>query len=72
MKFEPYPFEKLTNLLKDIKPSTKYKPAILTIGEPQFKTPSFVQDTLKESTELLKKYPKTSGEEYLKKLNEIL
>jgi len=67
MKFEPYPFEKLTKLLKDVKPSAKYEPAVLTIGEPQFETPMFIQESLKNSTEFLKKYPKTSGEEYLKK-----
>ena len=67
MKFELYPFEKLTRLLKDVEPSKKYAPAVLTIGEPQFETPTFIQDSLKNSTELLKKYPKTAGEEYLKK-----
>ena len=67
MKFEPYPFEKLRELLKDVKPSSKYEPAVLTIGEPQFETPLFIQESLKNSTELLKKYPKTAGEEYLKR-----
>ncbi len=66
MKFEPYPFEKLTNLLKDIEPTSDYKEAILTIGEPQFETPDFIQDSLKNNTKLLKKYPKTAGEKYLK------
>jgi len=66
VKFEPYPFERLTQLLKDVKPSQEYSEAILTIGEPQFETPLFIQDELKNSTELLKKYPKTLGEEYLK------
>lgn len=67
MKFEPYPFEKLTKLLKDVEPSAKYEPAVLTIGEPQFETPMFIQESLENSTDLLKKYPKTAGEEYLKK-----
>jgi len=66
VKFEPYPFEKLTRLLKDVEPSQEYDEAILTIGEPQFETPLFIQDELKNSTEFLKKYPKTAGEEYLK------
>ena len=66
MKFEKYPFEKLSELLKDIKPSQEYSEAILTIGEPQFETPLIIQDELKNSTKLLKKYPKTAGEEYLK------
>lgn len=66
MNFEPYPFEKLQDLLKDVKPDEKYEAAVLTIGEPQFETPDFIQDTIKNSTELFKKYPKTAGEEYLR------
>ncbi len=62
MNFEPYPFEKLNNLLKDIVPNSSYAPSILTIGEPQFETPSFIQDSLCQNSALLKKYPKTSGE----------
>lgn len=62
MTFEPYPFEKLNNLLKNIIPNSKFQASILTIGEPQFETPKFIQDSLKNSTNLLKKYPKTSGE----------
>ncbi|WP_024953788.1 succinyldiaminopimelate transaminase [Sulfurospirillum arcachonense] len=66
MNFEPYPFEKLTNLLKNVEPTTKYEPAVLTIGEPQFETPLFIQESLKDNASLLNKYPKTVGEEYLK------
>ena len=66
MKFEPYPFEKLTNLLKNIVASKEYKPSVLTIGEPQFETPKFIQEALKDSTSLLKKYPKTTGEANLR------
>jgi len=67
MNFEPYPFEKLNNLLRDIIPNTKYSASVLTIGEPQFETPQFIQEILKESAPLLKKYPKTAGEEVLRK-----
>ncbi len=66
MKFEPYPFEKLNILLQDIEPNAAYKPAILTIGEPQFETPAFIQDALADNSSLLKKYPKTTGEESLR------
>lgn len=67
MKFETYPFEKLNNLLLNIKPNEKLQPIVLTIGEPQFDTPSFIIDELKNSAYLLNKYPKTAGEDYLKK-----
>jgi len=62
MTFEPYPFEKLNNLLKNITPNTSYEASALTIGEPQFETPMFIQNSLSNNTSLLKKYPKTSGE----------
>ena len=66
MKFEPYPFEKLNNLLKNIIPNKNYTPSVLTIGEPQFETPNFIQEALKDSSALLKKYPKTAGEKNLR------
>ena len=66
MNFEPYPFEKLNNLLKNITPSSYYEASVLTIGEPQFETPLFIQDELSNSSKLLKKYPKTGGEAVLR------
>ena len=66
MNFEPYPFEKLNNLLKSITPSQNYEPSALTIGEPQFETPVFIQKALCDNSDLLKKYPKTSGESELR------
>jgi aspartate/methionine/tyrosine aminotransferase len=67
MQFEQYPFEKLINLLDGIEANPKYIPSSLTIGEPQFETPDFIQEELKNSTALLNKYPKSAGEDYLKK-----
>ena len=66
MNFEKYPFEKLNELLKDIVPNNDYEASSLTIGEPQFDTPQFIQDELKDSATLLNKYPKSAGEDYLK------
>ena len=48
MHFEPYPFEKLTELLKDITPNSDYPAVSLTIGEPQFETPDFIQEAFKK------------------------
>ena len=62
MNFEPYPFEKLNNLLKNIIPNPDLTPCVLTIGEPQFETPDFIQKSLAQHTSLLQKYPKTGGE----------
>ena len=66
MKFEAYPFEKLNNLLKDITPNKEYEPSVLTIGEPQFETPDFIQQELCKTSSLLRKYPKTAGEDALR------
>ncbi len=61
MKFEKYPFEKLNELLKDITPNEKYELSALTIGEPKFETPKFIQDELKNTTSFLQKYPASAG-----------
>jgi aspartate/methionine/tyrosine aminotransferase len=66
VNFETYPFEKLNNLLQDIEPNHELKPMTLTIGEPQFETPDFIQEELKHHTHLLNKYPKSAGEEILR------
>ncbi len=66
MNFEKYPFEKLNELLKDIVPNEKYELSALTIGEPKFETPQFIQDKLKETSSLLRKYPSTIGEPFLR------
>lgn len=66
MNFEPYPFEKLNNLLQNIIPDKNYTPSVLTIGEPQFETPDFIKRELCDNSDLLKKYPKTSGETCLR------
>lgn len=66
MHFQTYPFEKLTMLLDGVTPNRDYTPLTLTIGEPQFETPNFIQNELKEKTNLLNKYPKSSGEAILR------
>jgi aspartate/methionine/tyrosine aminotransferase len=62
LHFEPYPFEKLTSLLSGITPNEAYSPIALTIGEPQFDTPAFIQKSLAKYSEELRRYPKTAGE----------
>ena len=66
MNFETYPFEKLNNLLSNITPNSKYQLSSLTIGEPQFETPRFIQNELCDSSSFLNKYPKSAGEGYLR------
>ena len=66
MNFEKYPFEKLNELLEEITPNPKYELSALTIGEPKFETPLFIQDKLKETSSSLRKYPSTIGEPFLR------
>ncbi|MDM5263920.1 succinyldiaminopimelate transaminase [Sulfurovum sp. XTW-4] len=66
MNFETYPFEKLNQLLENVTPNPDYSALSLTIGEPQFETPAFILDALKDASELLNKYPKTAGETELR------
>jgi len=61
MNFEKYPFEKLNELLEDVTPNSEYELSALTIGEPKFETPQFIQESLKNSTSLLQKYPASAG-----------
>jgi N-succinyldiaminopimelate aminotransferase len=65
MQFEPYPFEKLNALLDPIEPNSSHVPLTLTIGEPQFETPVFIQQALCGAADTLRRYPKTAGEETL-------
>ena len=61
MNFEKYPFERLNELLADITPNKDYELSSLTIGEPKFETPDFIQKALQENTSLLQKYPASAG-----------
>ena len=63
MNFQPYPFEKLQNLISQITP--KNEVIKLSIGEPQFPTPQIIQKTLNEYSHELRFYPKSRGEPYL-------
>ncbi len=61
MNFEKYPFEKLNELLANITPNKAYELSSLTIGEPQFETPLFIQEALNNNSSLLQKYPASAG-----------
>lgn len=65
-QFQSYPFEKLNALISGITPPKDTTPFILTIGEPQFDTPPNITTAWQDNAKLLNKYPKSSGEDYLK------
>jgi N-succinyldiaminopimelate aminotransferase len=57
---QPYPFEKLAQLLAGIAPANK--PAIaLTIGEPKHPVPPFVLEALARALPAIDSYPTTAG-----------
>ena len=56
----PYPFEKLNQLFKDVKPADL--PLIpLSIGEPKHPAPEFVKQAIQENFQHLSTYPNSKG-----------
>jgi len=60
-KLQPYPFEKLKELLGQVTPSSKHRAISLSIGEPKHPSPKIVLDTLAENMSKLAVYPSTKG-----------
>lgn len=57
----PYPFERLRQLLATVTPNPRYSPISLGIGEPRHATPQLVLDALARATKALSEYPATAG-----------
>ncbi len=60
-KLQPYPFERLRLLFKDITPDARYAPINLGIGEPKHPTPEFIRQALIHNLSGLASYPATAG-----------
>ena len=60
-RLQPYPFQKLAQLLEGITPKSDLSPINLSIGEPKHATPQFIQKTLAQNLEGLSNYPITQG-----------
>ncbi len=58
---QPYPFERLRALTRDITPSPAHAPISLGIGEPRHPTPVLIEDALMSSLQGLSSYPATAG-----------
>ena len=65
-KLQPYPFEKLRLLLKDVQPDPSRRPVSLGIGEPKHPTPEFIRQALAASLAGLAVYPSTPGADPLR------
>jgi N-succinyldiaminopimelate aminotransferase len=65
-RLQPYPFQKLSELLKNNSPPRALKPLTLSIGEPKHATPEFIKRALAENLDGLAGYPATAGTEMLR------
>ncbi|HVK54353.1 MAG TPA: succinyldiaminopimelate transaminase [Burkholderiales bacterium] len=63
---QPYPFEKLRQLFKEVIPNAQVKPINLSIGEPKHPTPQFIREALSRSLDGLANYPVTIGRDSLR------
>jgi N-succinyldiaminopimelate aminotransferase len=60
-RLQPYPFERLRQLLAGVTPDPALKPVNLSIGEPKHPTPALIRTALTESLGELTAYPGTAG-----------
>jgi N-succinyldiaminopimelate aminotransferase len=58
---QPYPFERLGELVRDITPSSAHAPIALSIGEPRHPAPAFVLERLEQHLDSIATYPATRG-----------
>ena len=65
-RLQPYPFERLRALTRDITPNAALRPISLGIGEPKHPTPSLVTQALIDNLQGLASYPATAGEPALR------
>jgi len=67
---QPYPFERLRQLLAGSTPNPAYRPISLGLGEPKHATPAFIQQAMVEAIQCspsgLASYPATAGEPILR------
>ncbi|ERH49431.1 succinyldiaminopimelate aminotransferase [Ectopseudomonas chengduensis] len=60
-QLQPYPFEKLRELLGSVQPAANKRPIALSIGEPKHRSPDFVGQALTANLNKLAVYPTTLG-----------
>jgi N-succinyldiaminopimelate aminotransferase len=65
-KLHPYPFERLRELSRDIRPAPGMSAINLGIGEPRHATPELIRRALIDGLDGLSRYPATAGEPALR------
>ena len=65
-RLQPYPFQKLAALFREVTPNPDYRAISLSIGEPKHATPQFIKDALTANLDGLANYPTTAGSDALR------
>ena len=65
-RLQPYPFEKLRALFKDVTPNAALPAISFGIGEPKHPTPALIRDAVVASLDTLANYPATAGSDALR------
>lgn len=65
-RLQPYPFQKLAALFREVTPNNALPAVSLSIGEPKHATPSFIKDALTAGLDGLSNYPTTAGSNALR------
>ncbi len=65
-RLQPYPFQKLAALFREVQPNPNYRAISLSIGEPKHSTPQFIKDALIANLDGLANYPTTAGSDALR------
>jgi N-succinyldiaminopimelate aminotransferase len=65
-RLQPYPFQKLAALYREVSPNPEYRAISLSIGEPKHDTPQFIRDALTANLAGLANYPTTAGSNALR------
>src|SRR3954469_18405814 len=60
-QLQSYPFQKLAELTRGVRPNPQLKPISLHIGEPKHPTPDFIKRALVDNLSGLANYPTTLG-----------
>ncbi len=65
-RLQPYPFQRLAALFRELAPNSAYSRIRLSIGEPQHETPMFIREALTQNLGGLSHYPTTLGSDALR------
>lgn len=65
-RLQPYPFQKLAALFREVTPNSALRAISLSIGEPKHATPTLIKDALTAGLDGLANYPTTAGSDALR------